>query len=66
MFRAPASRRGNSLGIEAWILKIRALLNPRLDAQCGQRLGLMACIMHICDVIVLSADGFRSRDVWED
>ena len=34
-FRAPASRRGNSLGIEAWILKIRALLNPRLEAQCG-------------------------------
>ena len=35
VFRAPAMRRGNSLGIEAWILKIRALLNPRLEAQCG-------------------------------
>ena len=35
VFRAPAMRRGNYLGIEAWILKIRALLNPRLEAQCG-------------------------------
>ena len=34
VFRAPASWRGNSRGIEAWILKIRALLNPRLVAQC--------------------------------
>ena len=34
VFRAPASWRGNSRGIEAWILKILALLNPRLEAQC--------------------------------
>ena len=37
VFRAPASWRGNSLGIEAWILKIRALLNSRLVAQCVYR-----------------------------
>ena len=59
-------RRGNSLGIEAWILKIRALLNPRLEAQCGQPLGLMACIFvtsSSCQPIEMV---FRSRDVWED
>ena len=34
VFRAPASWHGNSQGIEALILKIRALLNSRLVAQC--------------------------------
>ena len=34
VFRAPASWRGNSQGIEAWIFKKRALLNPRQVAQC--------------------------------
>ena len=58
MFRAPASRRGNSLGIEAWILKIRALLNPRLEAVW---VAVGPDGVHICDVIVLSANrnGFQ-------
>ena len=34
VFRAHASWRGNSQGIEAWILKKRALLNSRQVAQC--------------------------------